>query len=269
MARKRRSKDKEIFQAIIGLVIIIIFVPGVKTAVLDGVRVVLGLGILFLLGWGGWRLFQKLNPPLVLVDKKPEKTGNYLNHEAEIPSRELTISEQLRKIDWFQFEKLTELIYRQYGCSVQRLGGANPDGGVDLIVETATDKFVVQCKQWKKWTVGVRQIREFLGTLTDSKIPNGIYITLSGYTGDAKQLADKHGIQILNETDVVRMLEENGLIHSPEIAALLSETRKFCPKCENELVVRKNRKTAESFWGCSTYPRCSFILKSDSESGAK
>ena len=67
---------------------------------------------------------------------------------------ELTISEKLRNIDWFQFEKLVELIYRHRGYSVKRLGGANPDGGVDLIIESSSEKSVVQCKHWRKWTVG-------------------------------------------------------------------------------------------------------------------
>ena len=278
MARRKRSSGDEGFYVIIALAIVWVLVPEFRTVVFQVIPAMLGFGILFLLCWGGWHLFKKLNSPTVLPYRNLEKTGRYQTnqsleasyaeeHIAELPVKELTISEKLRRIDWFQFEKLIELIYRQYGCSVQRLGGANPDGGVDLIVETATDKFVVQCKQWKKWTVGVRQIREFLGTMTDSKIPNGIYITLSCYTGDAKQLADKHGIHILNESDVIRMLEENGLIQSPEIAALLADTRKFCPKCENELVVRKNRKTAEPFWGCSTYPRCNFTLKSEVERG--
>ena|ERR1035437_3824673 len=180
-------------------------------------------------------------------------------------STSLTLSEQLRKIDWFQFEKLIELIYRNRGYSVQRLGGANPDGGVDLIVESANEKSVVQCKHWKKWYVGVRQIREFLGTLTDTKIQNGIFITLTGYSGEAKALADKHGIKILNESDVVKMLEESGLRYSQEVSELLSDSRKFCPKCENELVLRVARLTGNQFWGCSTYPRCKFTMKFDGE----
>lgn len=177
----------------------------------------------------------------------------------------LTLSEQLRKIDWFQFEKLIELIYRNRGYSVQRLGGANPDGGVDLIVESANEKFVVQCKHWRKWYVGVRQIREFLGTLADTKIPNGIFITLTGYSGEAKALADKHAIKILNESDVVKMLEESGLKYSQKVSELLSDPRKLCPKCENELVLREARLTGNQFWGCSTYPRCKFTMKFDGE----
>ena len=180
------------------------------------------------------------------------------------PISELTITQKLRKIDWFQFEKLIELIYQHRGYSVQRLGGANPDGGVDLIIESATEKFIVQCKHWRKWSVGVRHIREFLGAMADSKIPNGIFITLTGYSGEAKQLAEKHGIQILNESDVIKMLEESGLIYSQEISALLADSRKFCPRCESEMVLRtakRGKNPGSQFWGCLNYPRCNYILE--------
>lgn len=31
-----------------------------------------------------------------------------------------------------------------------------------------------------------------------------------------------------------------------------------CPKCEKDLVLRKNSKTGLSFWGCSGFPVCKF-----------
>lgn len=190
---------------------------------------------------------------------QPQATHEETRYAPCVP--ELTISEKLRKIDWFQFEKLIELIYQRRGFSVKRLGGANPDGGVDLLIESPAEIFVVQCKHWRKWTVGVRHIREFIGTLTDSGIPKGIFITSVGYSGEAKQLANKHGIQILNESDVVKMLEESGLIYSREISELFSDERKFCPKCESEMVLRTARVRGNQFWGCSNFPRCRFILK--------
>ena len=45
------------------------------------------------------------------------------------------LSEKVKAIDWFQFEKLVGLLYEDSGYSVERIGGAKSDGGVDLIVE--------------------------------------------------------------------------------------------------------------------------------------
>jgi hypothetical protein len=73
--------------------------------------------------------------------------------------------EQLRAIDWFQFEKLIALAYSATGV-VTRKGGANPDGGIDLVLDRRGERFGIQCKHWKSWTVGVKVVREMIGAPT-------------------------------------------------------------------------------------------------------
>jgi restriction system protein len=171
--------------------------------------------------------------------------------------------EQLRSIDWFQFEKLVALVYRKLGYSVTRRGGANPDGGIDLVIEKDGQRLAVQCKQWRCWNVGVKAVREFLGALTDAGISKGVFITLCGYTGDAKQLAEKHGIEIVNEVGLAKMIEQTDARFDQETLAILKDARKFCPKCESEMVMRTAQKGASAgsrFWGCSAYPKCQFTM---------
>lgn len=184
------------------------------------------------------------------------------SHEKE-PQTAAEFVERLRSIDWYQFEKLVGLVYRKLGYSVSRRGGANPDGGIDLIIEKDGLRTAVQCKQWKTWNVGVKAVREFLGALTDAGIQKGVFITLCGYTGDAKQLATKHGIEIVNEMGLAAMLEGTGARFDFETQELLGDTRKFCPKCESELLLRTARKgigSGRKFWGCSAYPKCRFTM---------
>jgi len=256
MSRRRQSKDAAFAEAIGGLVILVVlgwtFSPQFRALIV----LIICIAFACLAAWICYRLIKRKSQQPFERGIEWETPENLASNSAEP-----TLSEQLRKIDWFQFEKLIELIYLHRGYSVKRLGGANPDGGVDLIIESATEKFIVQCKHWRKWSVGVRHIREFLGAMADSEIPNGIFITLTGYSGDAKQLADKHGIQILNESDIIQMLEDSGLADSQEVVELFSDSRKFCPKCEREMVLRTARMTGNQFWGCSNYPRCKFILK--------
>ena len=131
------------------------------------------------------------------------------------------------------------------------------DGGIDLIIEKDRQRTAVQCKQWRTWNVGVKAVREFLGALTDAGIQKGVFITLRGYSRDAKELAAKHGIEMLNEAGLKQMLEATDARFEPEVLELLRDTRKFCPKCENELVIRiakRGRNSGSKFWGCSTYP---------------
>lgn len=275
MARRRKSKENTIFEAATGIAAMFLFLwffaPGFRHFAQIYWVFLATIGFAILLTWMIYAAIKEEppSPTFRTFTSAPYQTENPFANKPRISGEEsqsdhhapeLTISEKLRKIDWFQFEKLIELIYRHRGFSVKRLGGANADGGVDLIVESSTEKFVVQCKHWRKWNVGVRHIREFLGTMTDSQISRGIFITLAGYSGEAKQLADKHRIQILNETDIIKMLDESGLIYSKEISALFADERKFCPKCEAEMVVRTNRLNGNKFWGCTNYPRCRFIL---------
>ena len=156
------------------------------------------------------------------------------------PTRQFV--QNIRDLDWFQFEKIVGILFQKLGYIVIPSGGANPDGGIDLTVEKDGQRQAVQCKQWKTRDVGVKTVREFLGALTDSGIPSGIFVTLNGCTPDAKALADKHGIQILNESHLSQMLKSVDAQNDPEILALLQDTRKFCPKCGSEMVLRTAEK---------------------------
>lgn len=109
----------------------------------------------------------------------------------------------------------------------------------------------------------MKAVREFLGALTDAGIQRGIFITLRGYTGEAKPLTDKHGIEIVNETGWAAMLKATDARFDPAGLEILRDTRKFCPKCERAMVLRTSRQGRDAgrqFWGCSAYPRCRFTL---------
>jgi len=172
-------------------------------------------------------------------------------------AREQFVADGLRKIGWSEFEKLVGLIYEHRGFSVARLDGTTSNAGADLLLKSTTEEIIVQCKQWRDQVVGVGQIKEFLVALKEHKITKGIFVTLAGSTGDAGQLADKHGIKIFKETDIIEMLGESGLIYSKEISDLFSGETKSCPQCRQEMVLRTAYTTGKKFWGCSTYPTCS------------
>lgn len=180
------------------------------------------------------------------------------------PTQAQSLQQRLRAIDWFQFEKVVSAIYEVRGCTVRRLGGAKPDGGIDLIVENGDERLVVQCKHWRKWSVGVRHVRELLGTLTDAKIETGVLVTLRGCTCEAKELADKHKIVIVEEAELVELMRNMDGSTNRRIGEILNDTRKLCPRCERPLVMRtakKGHNLGQQFWGCSNYPRCRYILR--------
>jgi Restriction endonuclease len=294
MPRRRKHRgDLEIMELIFKLVALLFFLSLFSPAVRQGLTAVglfafLIFGLALVAGVGfliyrfvvrrrrsdqdavALRVFD-LNRPDPQVVVPPARPATRLR--VDVPesvrreARTPDLLERLNKIDWFQFEKIVALTYRKLGYSVTRRGGANPDGGIDLIIEKNGQRAGVQCKQWKTWNVGVKAVREFLGALTHAGIQKGIFITLRGYSGEAKLLAQDHGIEMLNETDLAVLLEKTDAGFDPEALDVLSDTRKFCPKCEREMVLktaRKGKGAGQQFWACPGYPwKCRYTMPVD------
>jgi hypothetical protein len=261
MSRRRRKEAWEGLPQLAGLLLLAVcFVPGVSKVLLWGAAA----GFILLATFVIFRGVTGENP-FVRRSDGGKSSGLHFHGAADgQAAAPVSLGDRLRGIDWFQFEKLLAAVYRAKRYQVQRMGGARPDGGVDLVIEREGSRTVVQCKHWKSWMVKVRDIREFLGTLTDQKISQGIYVTLKGYTNDAEQFARKHGIVLLDERGLIELLEDLDWRNKAEIYSIFEDTRKICPKCENQMVLRTARAglyRGGRFWGCSTYPRCDFKLK--------
>jgi restriction system protein len=270
---RRRKKDDDLVGLIaqfVGLLFLLsMFSPQVRQTIfaigLVGICF-LGLAVFGLIGFGIYRIAiggsKQEQPVEYRVDRKSLAVA--VKPQPRRTQTTVELLEQVRSIDWFQFEKLVELVYQKLGYTVTRRGGANPDGGIDLMIEKDGQQSAIQCKQWKTWNVGVRQVREFLGALTHAKVQKGIFITLRGYTGDAKMFADEHNIEMLNENDLTRLLDRTDARFDPQTLALLKDTKKFCPKCEREMVLkiaRKGRSAGQQFWACPGFPRsCNYTM---------
>ena len=173
------------------------------------------------------------------------------------------LATQLRILDWYQFEKAVALAYQKLGYDVTRRGGANADGGIDLILKREGKKTAVQCKHWQKWKVGIKTVRELLGAMTAEGIENAILVTMRGYTHDARRFAAQHGIDLVDKTGLISLLASASILNDREFLHLLNNKRKFCPKCESQMILRtamKGRHKGSLFWGCSAFPECRFTL---------
>lgn len=256
-------------------------VPALFALVLWGVLIIVALGLVgltvYLLAKRRFRSAVPVSTPQTSGSASPlysvyagsaatdppqqEKVPQKISTE---PYTTAKLIQQLRKIDWYQFEQITALMYGKLGYVVTRRGGANPDGGIDLVLEKDGKTFAVQCKHWKTWNVGVKAVREFLGALTHAHISRGIFITLGGYTGEAKKLAGEHEIEIINETEMARMLEGTDARFDSQVIELLQDKRKFCPKCSREMqikIAKRGRWAGQRFWACPGFPRkCRFTL---------
>lgn len=283
----RRGKDLDVALGIaqlVGLAVFLgMFFPPIRRMFLGVATVGLLAAGLAVAVFAGLLIYKKIsrprrNPPeppaFLLATPRPSQTNAGRKStpapgaSPSLPAGSIRTSadvvNRLRAIDWFQFEKVVALTYRNLGFKVTRKGGANPDGGIDLIIERDGNRTAVQCKQWKTWDVGVKAVREFLGGMADANIQKGVFVTLNGYTDEAKSLAAKHAIETLGERDLATLIERAGVVGSPELLEIMSDSRKFCPKCESEMVVRvagRGANAGRRFWGCSAFPKCRFTME--------
>lgn len=272
MARRKGIRELDMAQGVAqlvgGVLLLGLISPQVRQMIagLGFIAIcLLGVMVVGLAGFGAYRFATRSQRAAEVVERNVDWQALGVDVTGDQKSLQTTadLIRQVRAIDWFQFEKLVALVYRKLGYTVTRRGGANPDGGIDLVIEKEGRRSAVQCKHWKTWNVGVKAVREFLGALTDAGITKGIFITLGGYTGEAKQLAEKHGIEIVNEVGLAKMIEDTVARFDSDTLAILNDNRKFCPKCEREMVLRtaqKGTNVGSKFWGCSAYPKCRFTI---------
>jgi restriction system protein len=134
----------------------------------------------------------------------------------------------LRLLTAAEFEWLVGEVFRREGWEVRETGRQDaPDGNVDLELIRAGQRMIVQCKRWWSHSVGVKEVREFAGTLTrESLSPSaGIFVTLSDFTEPARTEAQTIGITLVDNRDLysriekVRRAELCGICQKPMVLA--------------------------------------------------
>ena len=94
-------------------------------------------------GMSAWRRRVRLNLVIVVVKSQA--------------------SDSLDGMSWREFEMLVGEGFRLQGYQVVETGGGGADGGVDLVLRrpgtAGNEKFLVQCKQWRAFNVGVDVVR--------------------------------------------------------------------------------------------------------------
>ncbi len=125
--------------------------------------------------------------------------------------------DEIRRLNWRQFELLIVQAYQRQGYTTEWRGGwRRPDGGVDILARGHGETAVVQCKHWHATSkVSVKAVRELGGVLKENKADRGIFITTAGYTDDAWRYAK-------NNPEIV-------LIDGPALIQLLAGVRNEPP----------------------------------------
>jgi restriction system protein len=117
-----------------------------------------------------------------------------------------TGSESIRRLPWREFELLICEFYRRQGYLVDHTGRDGPDGGVDLVLRRNGEKTLVQCKQWRVESVGVKLVRELLGVVTSEHARHGIFVTSGDYTEAAKDFARSNPLTLVAGGKLAEMI---------------------------------------------------------------
>jgi restriction system protein len=187
-------------------------------------------------------------------------------------------------MSWREFELLVGEAYRLQGYRTTEIGGGGPDGGVDLVLTKGSEKFFVQCKQWKAYKVGVTTVRELYGVMAAKGATGGFVVTSGLFTTDAKEFVQGRNIELVDGPRLFAMIHQarsakgqpaaaqretstsmgspapqpQSAVHAPQAIAK-AVVQPECPRCGAAMALRTARQGANAgntFWGCTTYPKC-------------
>jgi restriction system protein len=174
-----------------------------------------------------------------------------------------TSLESLRNITWKDFEFLVAEAYRRQGYQVEYSLSRGADGGVDLVLRKDGRISLVQCKQWKVFSVGAPVIREMFGLLTSERANEAIIVTSGSFTRDAQSFAEGKPIRLIDGPQLLALVQSVQIRPAgtkPETAEAPSQAAApACPECGIPMVLRTARRGSNAgsqFWGCSAYPAC-------------
>lgn len=162
-------------------------------------------------------------------------------------------------MSWREFEQLVGEHFRRQGFGVEETGGCGADGGVDLVLTRGSDRYFAQCKQWKARQVGVQIIRELYGVMAAQGAAGGYVVTSGVFTEEARRFAEGREIKLIGGDQLLTMIRDTQSAPAASRGNREASAAPACPQCGSTMVLRTARKgsnAGNSFWGCSTFPRC-------------
>jgi len=128
---------------------------------------------------------------------------------------ETKVLKRIKQMSPTQFEHFApSLIKSKYGAeNIEFIhNGKVGDGGIDGILRTkkaigdSFDEYYIQCKRYNATSIGIRELRDFIGAMAGYEAVNGIFITTSYFTKSAIEYINslpKYDITLINGEQLV------------------------------------------------------------------
>ena len=165
----------------------------------------------------------------------------------------------LNGMSWQEFEALVGEVFRRTGYAVTETGGGGADGGIDLILKKDGETFLVQCKQWKAYKVGVSTVRELYGVMAAQGATGGFVVTSGVFTDEARAFAAGRNIELVNGEELHALIRKMNWVSPSKATGATDSKVPTCPVCQSAMVKRTAKRGANAgneFWGCQQYPAC-------------
>jgi len=173
----------------------------------------------------------------------------------------------LNQMSWPQFERLVGETLRRMGYQITENAGAGPDGGIDLRATRDGQRYIVQCKQWRTYRVGVSVVREHFGIVTAEGAAGGFVVTSGRFTEEAVEFAVGKPIVLIDGERLSKAVATVSRSDRPQMNRDFDATPRepaqaaapSCPVCNSAMVLRQARqgsRAGQPFWGCRQFPKC-------------
>lgn len=166
-------------------------------------------------------------------------------------------------MSWQQFELLVGETFRRQGYAVHENRGGCADGGVDLVLSRGGEKFLVQCKQWRAYKVGVGVVRELYGVMAARGAAGGFVVSSGRFTEEAFQFANGRNVRLIDGPQLHALIQQtrapSPLAPAPVVTSQAEAHEPTCPKCVQPMarrIARQGVNAGKAFWGCTGYPAC-------------
>lgn len=233
-----------------------------------------------------WKTFGSIGQYLVpLICLGGAAMSAWRRHERKklvVDVAQSQASDALDGMSWREFEMLVGEGFRLQGYKVAETGGGGPDGGIDLVLtkpgKNGGEKFLVQCKQWRAYKVGVDVVRELYGVMAAKGATGGFVVTSGRFTADAVEFASGRNVRLIDGPNLHKLLQQakSDADQSPVMPAQAAKPIRpaatpaardsaapkrtsSCPVCAKPMTRRTAKRGSNAgreFWGCTGYPAC-------------
>ena len=165
----------------------------------------------------------------------------------------------LNGMSWQQFEALVGEAFLRKGYSVAETA-SGADGGIDLVLKREGETFLVQCKQWKAYKVGVTTVRELYGVMAAKGATGGFVVTSGIFTDEARAFATGRNIELMDGKALHVLIRGVSVpAQATSAAPAIATSAPACPICQSVMekrIAKRGANSGNAFWGCSQYPAC-------------